>query len=308
MQLKRITLLNFKNILQAELNLEPGINALVGDNGAGKTNMLDAIYHLSMGKSLFAMSDAQSILHGADFYMIEGGYMSDSGREERISCAVSRQRGVVKKLKRNGKEYERLADHVGLIPLVAISPQDSSLISDSAEERRRFLNAFISQIDSTYLNSLIRYNALLQQRNRALKMGSEESMLLIYDEQIAPLAEAISSRRAELIETISPMVQRFYTALCRGGELISLEYRSELLSSDMLSLLLKSRQRDIVNQHTTVGIHRDELNLMIDGYPLRKYGSQGQQKSFLIALKLAQYQLIGQALGDRAILLLDDLF
>ncbi len=307
MILKRLSLINFKNIEQATIDFEPGINAFVGDNGAGKTNILDGIYCLSMCKSMLSLTDSQSVRHGENFFVVDGEYSAQSGRKESILCTFSMQRTHTKTFKRNGKEYERLSDHVGLIPLVVASPQDSSLIL-VADDRRKFLNGFIAQLDSTYLNSLIKYNALIIQRNRLLKNGGEESMLSIYDEQLRPYAEAIHATRADVIAQMTPIVESFYHQLSAEREEVTLSYSSALAQGDYMELMLAARQRDLVNQYTTVGIHRDDLTLSIGGYPLRKYGSQGQQKSFLLALKLAQYMLVSRVRGESPILLLDDLF
>ena len=203
MHLKKIALLNFKNISQEELALCPGINCLVGDNGAGKTNVVDAVYYLSMCKSSLPMTDGQSIRHGADFFLVEGTYASDAGKRETIVCSFSRKGGKV--LKRNGKEYERLSDHVGLIPAVIVSPADSALISDAADERRRYLNAFISQLDRAYLGSVMRYNAVLAERNRLLKTRPDETMLQIYDMQLCEHGKAIHARRQEFAERLQPV-------------------------------------------------------------------------------------------------------
>ena len=203
MYLKKIALLNFKNMAQEELTLCPGINCLVGDNGAGKTNVVDAVYYLSMCKSSLQMTDAQSIRHGADFFLVEGQYATDAGKSEGVVCSFSRKGGKV--LKRNGKEYDRLSDHVGLIPAVIVSPADSALISDAADERRRYLNAFISQLDRPYLNSVMRYNAVLAERNRLLKMRPDETMLQIYDMQLCEHGKAIHTRRQEFAERLQPV-------------------------------------------------------------------------------------------------------
>ncbi len=308
MNLEHLSLLNFKNIELCELDFATSINGLVGDNGAGKSNILDAIYFLSMSKSMLPLTDGQSVRHGSDFFVIDGKYRTSSSKQEVVSCSYSRQRSAGKSLKRNGKEYERLSDHVGLIPVVVVSPYDTALISDSAEERRRFINQLISQFDAHYLSALIKYNALLQQRNRVLKSGGDEQMLQIYDQQLAPHAELIEQRRRETLAEMTPLVCRFYELLSGGRESVNLEYQSTLSGSDFTTLLAASRERDIINGHTTVGIHRDDINFSIAGYPLRKYGSQGQQKSFLVALKLAQYMRVSEAKGEAPILLLDDLF
>ena len=306
MYLEKISLLNFKNIAQEELAFCPGINCLVGDNGAGKTNVVDAVYYLSMCKSSLQMTDGQSIRHGADFFLVEGRYSSDAGRREQVVCSFSRKGGKV--LKRNGKEYDRLADHVGLIPAVIVSPADSALISDAADERRRYLNAFISQLDRAYLTALMRYNAVLAERNRLLKMQPDETMLAIYDRQLVEHGNRIHARRREFAARLQPLVAEYYRRLSDDREQVELLYRSELNERPFEEVLRAARTKDLVNEFTTSGIHRDDLVLRIGGYPLRKYGSQGQQKSFLIALKLAQYAIVARNKHERPLLLLDDLF
>ena len=278
----------------------------MGDNGAGKTNVLDAVYYLSMSKSALTMTDGQSVRHGEDFFVVEGTYAGDSGSNDTVNCSFLRRSGKVLKL--NGKEYERMADHVGRFPVVMVSPQDSVLITDAAEERRRYLNAFLSQLDRDYLASLMRYNAVLAERNRFLKSSSDEQMLQIYDMQLADHAARIYERRRDIIERMRPLVAEFYRQLSDDREQVEIEYRSELASASMGELLLASRERDIVNGFTTSGVHRDDMSLRIGGYPLRKYGSQGQQKSFLMSLKLAQYRILAEVCGERPLLLLDDLF
>lgn len=306
MYLKKLVLINFKNIAQAEITLSERLNCFVGDNGAGKTNVLDAVYYLSMSKSALTMTDGQSVRHGEDFFVVEGTYAGDSGLSDTVNCSFLRRSGKVLKL--NGKEYDRMADHVGRFPVVMVSPQDSVLITDAAEERRRYLNAFLSQLDRDYLASLMRYNAVLAERNRFLKSSSDEQMLQIYDMQLADHAARIYERRRDIIERMRPLVAEFYQQLSGDREQVEIEYRSELASASMGELLLASRERDIVNGFTTSGVHRDDMSLRIGGYPLRKYGSQGQQKSFLMSLKLAQYRILAEVCGERPLLLLDDLF
>lgn len=306
MYLKKISLLNFKNIAEEELSFGAGINCLVGDNGAGKTNLIDAVWYLSMCKSALRMTDTQSIRHGADFFLIDGRYESDGERREQVVCSYSRKGGKV--LKRNGKEYDRLSEHVGLIPAVIVSPSDSALVSDAADERRRYLNAFISQLDRTYLAALVRYNAVLAERNRLLKMRPDETMLEIYDMQLVEHGTTIHERRRACVEELRPIVAEYYRTLSGDREEVELHYRSELDERPFAELLREARQKDLVSEFTTSGIHRDDLVLGIGGYPLRRYGSQGQQKSFLIALKLAQYAVVARTQGERPILLLDDLF
>ena len=306
MRLKKLSLLNFKNIARQELSFCRGVNCLVGDNGAGKTNVVDAVYYLSMCKSSLPMTDTQSILHGTEGFMIEGRYLSDAEKNERIVCSFSRKGGKI--LKRNGKEYERLADHVGLVPAVIVSPADNALISESADERRRYLNACISQLDRPYLANVMRYNAVLAERNRLLKMQPDETMLAIYDGQLTDYGTKIHAARQAFTERLQPVVAEYYRTLSGDREQVELHYKSELSERPFDEILRAARQKDLVNEYTTSGIHRDDLTLKIGGYPLRKYGSQGQQKSFLIALKLAQYAIVAEACGEKPILLLDDLF
>ena len=306
MRLKKLSLINFKNLLQTEIALSEGINCFVGDNGAGKTNVLDAIYYLSMTKSALTMTDGQSVMHGEDFFVLDGSYVAEDERVESVNCSFTKRTGKV--LKRNGKEYERMSDHVGNFPVVMVSPQDTELITDAAEERRRYLNAFISQLDRQYMVSLMRYNAVLAERNKFLKCSSDEQMLQIYDMQLSEHGTRVYERRREIIEQMQPLVEEYYKVLSGDREQIEIRFRSELEELPLRDILIRSRERDIVNQFTTSGIHRDDVVFKICGYPLRKYGSQGQQKSFLIALKLAQYRLIAEATGEKPILLLDDLF
>ena len=306
MYLQRLSLINFKNLAQQEILFEPGINCFVGDNGTCKTNIVDAIHYLSMCKSALGMSDPQCVLHGEQFFVVDGQFSNEDGRREQIVCSYNR--GTQKVIKRNSKAYERFSDHVGLIPVVIVSPADSILISDAAEERRRYINAFISQFDRDYLASVIRYNTTLAERNQYLKIGSDEQMLLIYDMQLAAAATKIFERRKEMVERLQPLVAQYYKLLSGDRESVELSYRSDLEGNELSELLLQSREKDCILGHTTVGIHRDDILFTIGDVPLRKYGSQGQQKSFIIALKLAQYQIIAEQTGKTPILLLDDVF
>ena len=306
MILDKLSIVNFKNIGDEQIELSHGINCFVGDNGAGKTNILDAVHYLSLARSMHTITDAQSVCHTADGFIVDGGFLHDDERREQVVCAYSRRGG--KTLKRNGKEYDKLSDHVGLFPIVVVSPADTSLISDSAEERRHYINRLISQLDRGHLAAMIRYNAALQERNKLLKTSPTEDMLLIYDTMLAAAADIIFSRRTEIIERMLPLVESYYALLAEEREAVSIEYRSELQNAPLIELLLAARQKDFVNEHTTSGVHRDDILFTIAGHPLRKYGSQGQQKSFLIALKLAEYTLLAKHCGERPILLLDDLF
>lgn len=309
MYLRKLSLLNFKNIPQADLDLACGINCFTGCNGAGKTNVIDAVWYLSMCKSSLTMTDGQSVRHGEDFFMLGGDYLTDGGGREAVTCSFSRAAG--KTLKRNSKEYERLSDHIGAIPAVIVSPGDVFLISDAAEERRKWLNSFISQTDRQYLDALIRYNHVLGERNKLLKGQGTPAfgeLLEILDGRLEQYGAIIHRRRGEMTERLRPIVSDYYRTISGDREQVELSYRSELNDKSFGDVLLESRQRDLFSQFTTAGIHRDDITMTIGGRPLRKYGSQGQQKSFLIALKLAQYTILAEMSGERPILLLDDLF
>ncbi len=309
MYLKRLSLLNFKNIEEAQIDFSPRINCFVGENGTGKTNLLDAIHYLSMCKSAFNLTDLQCTRHGTEAFVVNGQYVAPDGRNENIVCSCSK--GHPKKLCRGGKEYEKLSDHIGLIPLVMVTPSDTALINESGEERRKYLNSLISQLDRDYLATLIKYNRILADRNKWLKNPSSphfEEMLSVFNLQLAMLGTAIHARRARLIEELAPIVARYYATLADDREAVELQYRSELNDLSFEELLRRNDQRDRINQFTTGGVHRDDIRMTIGGYPLRKYGSQGQQKSFLVALKLAQYDLVAAQGQHRPILLLDDIF
>ena len=306
MILETLSIINFKNIAEEQLSLSSDVNCFVGDNGAGKTNILDAVHYLALAKSMHTLTDSQSVRHGEDSFIVDGRFRRDDDRVEQVVCGYTRRGG--KTLKRNGKEYDKLSDHVGGFPIVVVSPSDTALISDSAEERRRYINRFISQLDRGYLAQLIRYNTTLQERNKLLKTNPAEDMLLIYDAMLSASADLLFKRREQIIAQMRPLVEEYYALLSDHRETIDLEYRSDLQSASLSDLLLQARQKDFVNEFTSVGVHRDDVVFSIGGYPLRKFGSQGQQKSFLIALKLAEYRLMAEHCGDRPILLLDDLF
>ena len=309
MYLKKLSLINFKNIREENLEFRPGINCFVGDNGAGKTNVIDAVYFLSMCKSSLAMTDGQNMRHGSDFFLLDGQYLTDEGRSESVVCAFARKGGS--RRNRNGKEYEKLSDHIGLIPLVLVTPSDTALINESGEERRKYLNSFISQLDREYLSTLVRYNRLLAERNKLLKRQQSpgfEELIEVFDAQLCPLAATLWQKRKELVSELAPVVARYYAALSGDRERVGLGYRSELNERPMDRILRETAQRDRINQFTSGGVHRDDMLMSIGDYPLRKYGSQGQQKSFLVALKLAQYDIVAARCGSRPILLLDDIF
>ena len=310
MKLQKLSILSFKNISQAELEFSSGINCFTGSNGAGKTNLIDSIHYLSMCKSSLSVTDTQSLRHGADFFMLQGDYSSDGGRHESVTCSFKHSGG--KKVKRNGKEYEKLSDHIGVVPVVLVSPADVFLVNEAADERRRWLNAFISQLDKHYLAILIRYNNVLAQRNRLLKQLSESGggneLMEILDDQLIMLGTSINRTRADYIERLRPLTAEYYSFIAEDREQVEITYRSELNDRLFEEILKSNRQKDLVCQFTTSGIHRDDIVMKIGGFPLKKYGSQGQQKSFLIALKLAQHRIIAEQTGEQPLLLLDDLF
>lgn len=308
MRLEKLSLLNFKNIAECQLLPSEGINCIVGSNGAGKTNVVDAIHYLSMSKSSLAMTDGQSVRHGEPFFMLSGDYTTDGDMGVTVTCGFEKGKGKV--LKFCGKEYERLADHIGVVPVVMVSPADGALVSESADERRRWLNAFLSQLDHTYLDATMRYNRLLAERNTMLKQGEMllPELLDVIDERMAEQGERVAAARREVLERLAPLTERLYGEIAAECESVCLAYRSELNSAPLLDILRANRQKDLIMGFTSAGVHRDDVTMTIGGYPLRKFGSQGQQKSFLLALKLAQYKLLHERLGERPLLLLDDLF
>lgn len=309
MFLEKLNIIQFKNLESVALSFKNKINCFIGDNGAGKTNILDSIYYLSMCKSGFVSSDRQSVMHGKDFFVINGEYKVDNNSFENISCSFKTI--GLKKIKRNDKEYQKLSEHIGLLPLVIISPSDSFIISESSEERRKYLNQLISQIDKRYLSSLVKYNQLLAQRNALLKsirIHQQRDVLDIIDMQISEVGDDLFKKREEVLGSLAPIIEKYYSLLSGDKERVKIEYRSKLSESGMLELLQSTFEKDCANQYTTCGIHRDDIKMSIMDYPIRKYGSQGQQKSFIIALKLAQFDIITQHTNKKPILLLDDIF
>lgn len=307
MILKRLSILNYKNLTEVELNLSPKINCFLGDNGMGKTNLLDAVYYLSFCKSHSNPIDSQVINHDADICMIKGLYEFKNGKEEEISCALKRRQK--KQFKRNKKQYEKLSAHIGFIPLVMISPADNELIMGGSEERRLFMDVGISQFEKPYLQSLVRYNNALQQRNALLKQDNIDiSLLELWEETMIEEGVAIYKRRKAFIEELTPIFHDFYTIISQSKENVSLEYSSQLKSSSFKERLLDARKRDMILGHTTVGVHRDELEMLIDGYPIKKDGSQGQKKTYFVSLKLAQFQFLSNMGNTKPILVLDDIF
>jgi DNA replication and repair protein RecF len=310
MYLKNLSLLNYKNIAEANYEFDPKINCFTGKNGVGKTNVLDAIYHLAYGKSYFNPLAVQNIKHGEDFFVIDGSFEKD-GRSEQIVCSL--KKGMKKVLKRNGKIYDKFSEHVGFIPLVIISPSDNDLITEGSETRRKFIDSVISQLDASYLQELINYQKVVAQRNALLKYFAlnhtfDKDTLSIYNEQLDTLGHALFEKRKQFLEDFIPIFNKHHKSITDSAEDVSLKYDSHLHDKRLLDLFGESLQRDRVLQYTTVGIHKDDLLFEIDGHPIKKFGSQGQQKSFLIALKLAQFEFIKKQSGVLPVLLFDDIF
>ncbi|MBR4069771.1 MAG: DNA replication/repair protein RecF [Bacteroidaceae bacterium] len=299
-------LINFKNIAQADLSFSDNINCFLGNNGMGKSNLLDAIYYLSFCKSFTHVVDSQNIRHGEEFFMLQGVYERNE-MPEVLSCGIRRRQK--KSFKRNKKEYRRLSDHIGFAPLVMVSPDDITLIQGGSEERRRFIDMVISQWDKPYLDTLIRYNKALEQRNTLLRQEVSDPMLYeIWEEQMAHAATIIYDTRNRFLNEFIPVFNRFYNLISNGNEQVGLSYRSHMSDGNLLQQLADTRNRDLILGYTTKGIHRDDMEMTLDEYPMKRIGSQGQCKTYLIALKLAQYDFLAHNGNTTPILLLDDLF
>ncbi|HJS00479.1 MAG TPA: DNA replication and repair protein RecF [Flavobacterium sp.] len=310
MFLKHLTLLNYKNIASKSLDFDSKINCFVGKNGVGKTNILDAIYHLAYGKSYFNPLATQNIKHDEDFFLLDAIIIKKE-KEEKISCSI--KRGQKKVIKRNNKIYDKLSEHIGFIPLVIISPSDTDLIIEGSETRRKFIDSVISTLDHKYLNELIQYQKLIAQRNALLKYFALNQVfdldnLSVYDEQLEPLGKSIFEKRENFLQQFTPIFQKYHTIITNESESVQLVYQSQLSNSTMNELFKQNLSKDRALQYTSSGIHKDDLSFEIEGYPIKKFGSQGQQKSFLIALKLAQFEFIKQQSGELPLLLFDDIF
>ena len=309
MILKRISILNYKNLEQVELDCSTKMNCFIGQNGMGKTNLLDAVYYLSFCKSATNPIDSQNMMHQQDFFVIQGFYETESGDTEEIYCGMKRRQK--KQFKRNKKEYTRLSDHIGFIPLVMVSPSDSELISGGSEERRRFMDVVISQYDKEYLEALIRYNKALQQRNTLLKneQGFDEELMEVWEEMMAASGEVVYRKRCAFIEEFIPIFQAFYSQISQNKEEVGLVYESHAQQGNLVQLLKESRQRDQIMGYSLKGIHKDDLLMQLGDYPIKKEGSQGQNKTYLIALKLAQFDFLRRTGSNTTpLLLLDDIF
>ena len=317
MILEKLTLLNYKNIAETTLQLSPKINCFIGHNGAGKTNVLDAVYYLSFCHSVSNPSDSQVIRHGQELMMLEGRYAHDLQRvtaqeaaDSGILISIGMKLGQKKHVKRDKKEYKRLSEHIGLIPIVMIAPQDVYLIAGGSEERRRLMDVVIAQMNRSYMDSLTRYNKALQQRNSLLKQEAEPDVdvISIFEEQMAASGEEIFRQRTMLAENLTPLFQHYYEQISGGSEQVSLQYTSHCQRGPLLDVIQRDRRKDRAVGYSLHGVHRDDLEIMLDGHPMKREGSQGQQKTFVTSLKLAQFELLRRAIGDTPILLLDDIF
>lgn len=311
MYLKELRVNNFRNCRESVLGFSPNINCFIGRNGAGKTNLLDAIYYLSFCKSYFGNIETQNILHEERFFSIMGIYQRDEEQTETCHCVL--ERGKAKQFKLNKKEYGRLADHIGRYPLVMVSPYDRDLINEGSEQRRRYIDSVISQFDKMYLNDLLTYNKALAQRNALLKRFAEggyfdRNMLEIWDAQMADPAQRIYHRRKDFAESFCPVFQKYYDMISNSAEKVAIVYESRLEQTSFSDLMQQNLEKDKILRYTSGGIHRDELIFHIGDYPVKHFGSQGQQKSFVVAIKLAQFDYIFEKTGIKPILLLDDVF
>jgi DNA replication and repair protein RecF len=311
MYLKHLNIHDFKNYTSASLDFSSKINCFIGDNAAGKTNLLDAIYYLSFCKSYFNPIDTQNIRHGQEYFSILGEYIINEEKKDTVHCV--QKRNQKKSFKLNKKEYNRLADHIGRYPLVMISPYDRDLINEGSDVRRRFIDSVISQFDPVYLDNLINYNKALSQRNTLLKAFADKnyfdrSLLEIYDRQLIEIGNQIFPVRKTFLDAYVPFFNQYFGLVSGGNENAGIVYESHLIEKDMEELLQLSLSKDKSLRYTTAGVHKDDLQFTIEGHPVKKFGSQGQQKSFIIALRLAQYVYIRELKGFKPLLLLDDIF
>lgn len=309
MWLKRISILNYKNLEQAELSFSRKMNCIIGKNGMGKTNLLDAVYYLSFCKSATNPIDSQNIRHDQDFFVIQGFYETDTQEPEEVYCGLKRKQK--KQFKRNKKEYTRLSDHIGFIPLVLVSPADSLLIAGGSEERRRFMDVVISQFDREYLEALIRYNKALMQRNTLLKsdIEPEEELMAVWEEMMATAGTVVYQKRKAFIDEFIPVFQSYYAYISQDREEVSLAYESHAAQGDLLQLIQESRQRDRIMGYSLKGVHKDDLVMQLGEFPIKREGSQGQNKTYLIALKLAQFEFLKRTGSQTTpLVLLDDIF
>lgn len=310
MHVEKLSIVNFKNYRQVELELSPEINCFVGSNGAGKTNLLDAIHYLSMCRSYLNPIDSQNILFEEQFFVIQGLWVKESSSDQ-IYCGV--KKGTKKVFKKNKVQYEKLAEHIGNYPSVMISPYDRNLITEGSELRRKWMDGIIAQFDRDFLNDLVKYGKVLDQRNALLKNMADfgffnRESIEVWDEQLVTYGQRIFSARSAFLDEFISIFQKYYDDLSDNKETVGLEFKSHLLEGDFLIQLKAAERQDHRKQYTTIGIHKDDLIFTINGHPVKKFGSQGQQKSYLIALKLAQFEWLTTHLNVKPVMLLDDIF
>lgn len=305
--LEKILISDFRNIHLQEVEFSPNVNCISGNNGEGKTNLLDAVYYLSMTKSAFAPSDRFAVRHGCEEFSLSGVYTMDNGLKSRFSLKGSSKGD--KKIWRDDKQYQKISEHIGLLPVVMVSPADVTMVSESGEERRKFVNSVLSQMSRSYLSNMQQYNRLLLQRNTLLKQPSlDYAFLEVIDMKMSQLAAPVYEERKKFVQDLKPIVAEYYKAVSGDAECVDIEYSTELEHEPLEVILERSFQKDRVMKYTTSGIQRDDFIFTLNGYPIRRYGSQGQQKSFLVALKFAQYEIMKKNYGFAPILLLDDVF
>ena len=305
--LEKIVIADFRNIQLQEIDFSPNVNCISGNNGEGKTNLLDAIYYMSMTKSAFATSDKFNFRHGTEEFSIAGTYRMHNGLSSRFALKMT-SKGE-KKVKRDDKPYQKVSEHVGVLPVVMVSPADVSMVSESGEERRRFVNAVLSQMDREYMSAMQQYNRLLLQRNKMLKdQVVDRALLEVIDMRMSALAQPIYEARKRFVDDLRPIVAEYYKAVSGDSEQVDIQYESELADASLESILSASFEKDRIMKHTTSGVHRDDFAFTMNGHPIRRFGSQGQQKSFLVSLKFAQYEIMKRNYGFAPILLLDDVF
>ena len=305
--LEKIVISDFRNIQLQEIDFSPNINCISGNNGEGKTNLLDAIYYMSMTKSAFASSDKFNFRHGTEEFSLAGTYRMPNGLSSRFALKMGAK--WEKKVKRDDKFYQKVSEHVGVLPVVMVSPADVSMVSESGDERRRFVNAVLSQMDREYMSAMQQYNRLLLQRNKMLKDAVvDRSLLEVIDMRMSALAGPVYEARKRFVADLKPIVAEYYKALSGDSEQVDIEYESELSKDSLENILAASFEKDRILKHTTSGIHRDDFVFTMNGHPIRRFGSQGQQKSFLVSLKFAQYEIMKRNYGFAPMLLLDDVF
>ena len=311
MYLKTLKIINFKNYVEQEIVFSDRINCFVGNNGVGKTNLLDAIYYLSFTKSYFNSADQQNIRHNEAFFAIHGMFQQNGKLPNQVSCI--QKAGLKKQFRMNQKDYDKISDHIGQFPCVMVSPYDRDLINEGSDVRRKFIDAVISQFDKPYLDILIRYNRLLEQRNGLLKQFAERrqfdrALLLLLDEQMMGPASNINHKRQAFLEEFAPIFRHYFQFISGGKEDVSIEYDSQLSQGSYLDIVNDATERDQSLRYSTIGIHKDDFIFKLEGYPVKRFGSQGQQKSFAVALKLAQFDFTRDKIGMKPILLFDDIF